>query len=58
MGKDLQTGLADLETRLTDSINTVDGWIGLAAIVFTLLFIWVFVLNLALWALGRRWRAA
>jgi hypothetical protein len=58
VGKDLQTGLADLETRLTDSINTVDGWIGMAAIVFTLLFIWVFVLNLALWVLGRRWRAA
>ena len=58
IGRDLETGLSDLEARLTDSISTVDGLVGMAAIVFSALFVWVFLLNLALWALGRRWRAA
>ena len=66
---DLQTRLTDLGTAVDGLVSeiqgvqvraasTLDGLqtiLLIAAIAVTLFFVWVLVLNLALWQLGRRW---
>ena len=51
-------GLADVQTQLVSAAATVDELVGYSAIALTVFLTWVLLLNLALWALGRRWRAA
>ena len=58
VGRTAQAGLADLETQLIGAAATVDEFVGYSAIALTVFLAWVLLLNLALWALGRRWRAA
>ena len=58
VGRTVQVGLADLQAQLASATATLDDLVGYTAIGLTVVLIWVTLLNLALWALGRRWRAA
>jgi hypothetical protein len=58
VGRAAQVGLGHLEAQLESAISTLDDLVALSVIALTVVLAWVFILNAALWALGRRWRAA
>lgn len=57
VGRSVQAGLAEVQAELTGAAQTLDELAGYGAIALTVFLAWVILLNIALWALGRRWRA-
>ena len=58
VGRMVQVGLTDVQSQLAAAAATLDDLVGYSVIALTVVLIWVLLLNVALWALGRRWRAA
>ena len=51
----LAADLQGVQARAADTIGSIQTILLVAAVALTLFFIWVFILNLALWQLGRTW---
>jgi hypothetical protein len=53
---DVQAGLTDLQDDVDRLADRVDSVVGISSIAVATILAWVALLNVALWALGRRWR--
>jgi hypothetical protein len=53
---DVQAGLTDLQDDVDLLDDRVDSAVGMSSIAVAAILGWVALLNIALWALGRRWR--
>ena len=56
--QDVQTGLTDLQDDVQRLADRVDSVVGISSFGVAAILAWIALLNLALWALGRRWRQA
>ena len=52
----LATDVQGVQTRAADTIGSIQTILLLATIAITLFFVWIVVLNVALWQLGRIWQ--
>jgi len=52
----LATDIQGVQTRAADTIGSIQTILLLATIAITLFFVWIVVLNVALWQLGRIWQ--
>jgi len=53
---DVQAGLTDLQDDVDRLADRVDSLVGISSLAVGAVLAWVALLNVALWALGRRWR--
>lgn len=58
LATNIQTNISEMQDSVTGVAGRLESWLTYGAIAVALLFAWILVLNLALVALGRRWRAA
>ena len=58
LATNIRTNVAEMQDSVTRVSDHVGVWLTYGTIVGVLLFVWILLLNLALIALGQRWRAA
>jgi septation ring formation regulator EzrA len=58
LATNIRTNVAEMKDSVAGVSDHVSLWLTYGTVAVSLLFVWILVLNLALIALGRRWRAA
>lgn len=58
LATNIKTNIEEMKGSVEGVVDHVGLWLTYGTIVGVILFIWILLLNLALFALGRRWRAA